>query len=789
LKLGYFKKDYSILNKTGTLITDSYLQGNKNFLILLLLFFLNSATLTLLAQKTDSFSIPDNFTTPAELSLYFSKQMSEPENDSFEMKVKILDEAIKSARLHNFLTAAANFYYDKGLLLYRAHKYKESKQSYLAAKQIYLKFNDLVNVRRTFEEIGYCYERLGLADSASNYYEANLKISKNIKNDSTLALAYSNLGHAAWRKGNFSSALENYTNALKIRKQLNLYEDIASSLNSIGSVYWKRGNYGKSLDYFFQSLKIRKNIKEYFGMITVLNNIGSVYQKLKYYNKAKEYFLSASQLSDSSGYKFGQSYSSYNLGLLDLELGGAESAIKHLDKSIKISTIISELNLLAIAKISLGKCYEKNENLKLAEKYYTEAINESEKHSDSFALASAGNNLAKILIKNNGSKNEILPLLNRSLSICQNENLKELLKDNYEAFYLLYKRENDIRNEQNYFRKFVEVKDSLFNEKLVNDMTNLIVRFEIEKTEGENYLLRKDKQLQQAEIEAERTLRNLILVIAVLCLSLLIVIFYLYSHKTKLNSQINSQKLAVETLNKELIERNAELDSINRTKDKFFSIISHDIKNPAGVINNFSVLLIKNYDNLTNDEVQKIIQSIKNSSDTLIHLIFNLLDWSRSQLDKIEPNIIKILVGDVLDEVYRLYESNAELKNISLEIEKENNCSVMADPQMINSVLRNLLSNAIKFTHPGGIIKISVKSADKYCKISIIDNGIGMEEETLNDLFKRDIMISMHGTASEKGTGMGLMLCKEFVSLNGGEIGVTSKINEGSTFWFTLPSA
>ncbi len=242
--------------------------------------------------------------------------------------------------------------------------------------------------------------------------------------------------------------------------------------------------------------------------------------------------------------------------------------------------------------------------------------------------------------------------------------------------------------------------------------------------------------------------------------------------------------------NAEAIKKYAdELKQLNATKDKFFSIIAHDLKNPFITILGFSDLLLSDYNELTDEEILFYIEEMKKSADISHNLLQNLLQWSRSQTGRIEFNPVKLNLADLVKENFNLLNATATNKQIELISEVPDNSFINADEEMIKTILRNLISNAIKFTSKGGKVKICSKIQNNFIETCVEDTGIGMSEETMNKLFRLDVSHTSKGTDQETGTGLGLILCKEFVEKNNGTIRVESEPGKGSRFIFTLPTA
>ena len=248
----------------------------------------------------------------------------------------------------------------------------------------------------------------------------------------------------------------------------------------------------------------------------------------------------------------------------------------------------------------------------------------------------------------------------------------------------------------------------------------------------------------------------------------------------------------VQERTKELQEANEELYETNAEKDKFFSIIAHDLKNPLSSFRNVTDYLHDNISDLSEEEFREFIIELNSTAKHVFDLLENLLEWARSQTGKLEYNPQNIDLSYVAKTNIELLKLNAIKKNIELTSDIPHNSYVLADSNMVTTVIRNLVSNAIKFTPEslhGSKKSIHVFSrdiGDKY-EIHVKDNGVGIKEENIGKLFRIDVHHSTNGTSNEKGTGLGLILCKEFVEMHGGEIFVDSEYGKGSDFFFTLP--
>lgn len=252
-----------------------------------------------------------------------------------------------------------------------------------------------------------------------------------------------------------------------------------------------------------------------------------------------------------------------------------------------------------------------------------------------------------------------------------------------------------------------------------------------------------------------------------------------------------------------LVKYNAELKELNHSKDKFFSIVAHDLRSPFQGMLGFTDLILDELDSLTKEEIREYLEKVRNSSYNTFSLLENLLNWSRMHTGRLQYNPTEFVINDDISVIFNLLSSNAHSKNIELISYVSQPFTVLADQQMVHSILLNLVTNAIKFTFPGGRVaidahirprcddSISGKSSctHKCLEIRVIDNGVGIPPESVKKLFKIDDHFTLAGTANEQGAGLGLILVKEMAEKHGGPLSVKSEVGKGSEFSFTLPLA
>lgn len=240
----------------------------------------------------------------------------------------------------------------------------------------------------------------------------------------------------------------------------------------------------------------------------------------------------------------------------------------------------------------------------------------------------------------------------------------------------------------------------------------------------------------------------------------------------------------------ELYFSKKELEEHLLRKDKFISLIAHDIKSPLSGIKSLLKIAVEDYDNLEKGELKEILESLYESIETQFDFILDLLNWGRLQLDKLEPNPDLFDIEQLIDNCKSILQVNASNKNINIKVVNNTEDSrVEADPGFVENAIQNLLSNAIKFSHENSNITITISKDSDDIQIAITDQGVGMSDEDQTKLFRNDVLHTSEGTSGEKGTGLGLLLVKDFIEKTGGSISFESEEGKGSTFYLSLPSA
>jgi signal transduction histidine kinase len=279
-------------------------------------------------------------------------------------------------------------------------------------------------------------------------------------------------------------------------------------------------------------------------------------------------------------------------------------------------------------------------------------------------------------------------------------------------------------------------------------------------------------KIKNNELIEQNTFISKTILIGIISISILLLIIYLLISRYNLKNRTTK-----------------ELTELNATKDKFFTIISHDLKTPITSINSLTELFYENYGSINENDKMSYIKSIKESSEKLLNLTNNLLMWSNLQTKKLTPAIEIININQIIQEEINLLKQFADKKGITFDFENVNNFYVVADKSMLEFIIRNLLSNAIKFSYKGSKINIFSKQKNENIEITVSDRGIGISNEIKDKLFNINFKSTINGTDNEKGTGLGLNLSKEFLEKINGKIWFESEYGKGSSFIISLPQA
>lgn len=553
-------------------------------------------------------------------------------------------------------------------------------------------------------------------------------------------------GNAYYLMGDFTKSMDHYMRALAIREELGDSNSIARSYNNIGAVYLQMKDHQLALYYLRKAKIIFEVLQDEVHLFSIMNNIGALYIENEKYDTAYLYLTEAYEIAEKTRNKDNTSIALTNLGEAALSMGLLEQSLDYQKKALEISRTIGNKAMMATIYTNLGKIY-------LETKKYKKAF-------DAF---------------------------HESLNLSEEVNSLQDLRENYHYLSEYYDKQGDYKQALYYVRLYASTKDSINSQEAmirIKEMENLS---HAQGLQQEIELLRKDNEI--SNLKATR-LKNTILFLAAVSL-MIILVFVIYYQKNRLKREttrlLEEKNKQLEKANLKLQHSEKHLKEVNSTKDKFFSIIGHDLRNPLNALLGFSELISGNSRDYTSEEIQRYSKIINEAAKNIHLLIENLLEWSRSQSGNIDYHPERTDLLPMVTDILKVFEIHSDKKGVNMLSEITEDVNVYADRNLLSTILRNLISNAVKYTPNGGQVRIFCEQNNKEITISVEDSGIGMSEEQMGNLFKLKSNETMPGTSEEKGTGLGLILCKEFVEMHRGKIWVTSAPKQGSTFSFSLP--
>lgn len=595
-------------------------------------------------------------------------------------------------------------------------------------------------------------------------------------------LTYLNIANYYGISGDFTASAKYNDLALGISFQLKDTSRMASAFNNLGENYSSFGKYDEAYFYFTQSYRLaseRKN-KDTLGMAIPLHNMASVFKELGQYDRALDYLKLSQKLSDAVKDHEGKAYNYDEIGDIYRRKGAYDSALHALTFSLKVSRslkmTINELTPITLIKIAKTYLAQKDHRHALA--YYDTAYLLFQETENEYGLAEVELGRGTVYLKEKKYE-QALKLMEKSAATAHQINSWALEIECYQSLAVLHEEQGDFKKSLAYYKQYKQLGDSLFNQGMQAKLLQDQLRFETSAKEDQIKQLTKLEELRKDELRKQGMVRNILVVAIALTVILLFTVYRSGQRRIRIN------KLLIEHQD-EIKRRSKELEQLNQVKDKFFSIISHDLRSPINALS--AILDMMDSGQIKPYEFSKLNKELRIQFNHTKTLINNLLDWALLQMDKLKIQPEKINLHALVEDNFKLIGS-LHLKSINMVNHLAHNTFCWGDLNMVNLVLRNLVLNSMKFTESGGSIEVAAQREGNDLIVSVKDTGIGIEPEVQKILFEKTSGYTTRGTANEKGTGLGLILCKEFVERNGGRIWLESELGKGSTFYFTIKKA
>jgi len=618
-----------------------------------------------------------------------------------------------------------------------------------------------------------------LPETALFYSKECLTLSKNVNNYSGAGNAYVRIALIHKRKEDYSQALKFYEDAIK---QFSLAKDtfgINKTYLNRGSVFLKETKYDLALNDYISGLQYFEKINDQKQILTAYNNIGLVYKNLKDYNKSINNYQKALQIALKPKYNSYLYYCYNNIANIYSIQNKFQEALSYYKKSIDVLKAKPNKYRLAQTYHNIGACFLEMKQYAMAIDYQKQSLQLKEEIGNKNLIITSLNGLSQANYIM-GNLDDALNYSKRAYELGKEIGHIDYQKNSASRIFHILTHQHQADSALRYWEIYDQLKDSLINKESLKQVTEIQAKYEAEKKEAQIALLKKENNNKAMQ-------RNGLVVILILIAGYAGFIVYSYYSNKKLTRLLSLQKSRIEW-SKELLDcRNKELKVSNQTKNKLFQIISHDLRSPLASVSGISHLIQILLKQGRYHELDETSQDLNECVTRVLNLTDNLLSWSLNQSGKLPFTPVVIPVNNLLAGILKIYKAGAQQKNILLELSISQNLFVYADRPMLETVVRNLLNNALKFTPEGGLIVLGAEMKEDYTEIYIEDNGVGISDEAISHIFELDTTSS--GTRGEKGNGLGLILCKDFIERNHGKIWVESEEGHGTTFRFTVPNA
>lgn len=633
-------------------------------------------------------------------------------------------------------------------------------------------------------------------DSSIYYCQKAKAVAKRIDYREGLAIAHLYTGRGLVEKSRFIDAIEQYNRGLELFITLNDSLNILYCYRALGYVYSYAASQLKCLDYNFKALAIAEAIKDTVSRSICYNNIATIYRQLDDYESAMYYFEKSLAIEKQVQVPCDLAICYSNMGFVKVENRKYEEASADYEALQKLMPCVENPYLMSYFNLSLSGYHNALGNHDSTRYYIDRAAQLCKKYDFTHIMARVYRKEGELYLKQQQYL-QCITSLDNCLELSETIGMHEAYDEIYQMKAQAYAQLGFFRAAYENMQLANRAVDSLKNKKVAT----LLGKFEKEqaaKNEMERHHLEhelKDEKAEKTAIILRHRFNFALLGVVLLFITVTVMVYSFLKVKRKshlLKEQhrlIQEQKGMLEENLYKLEQSETQLQKLIAAKDKFFSIIAHDLKSPFNSIMGLSDELALHYSEYDDKERKEMIGVVSKTSKSTLFLLENLLSWACSQSGTLRLNKEVHLLKPIVDESISVHSGAAGLKGLKIKNEIDATLNVIVDRESIKVVIVNLFCNAIKFSSQGELITFGCQLNGRMVDVSVRDEGIGMDDHLLKRLFSSDENVQRPGTSNEKGTGLGLLLCREFVQKNGGEIWAESQEGQGSRFCFSLPLA
>lgn len=626
--------------------------------------------------------------------------------------------------------------------------------------------------------IGAGYIFSGNFEKGKEYTNQGLTLARENKNLEEECTGLNSLAVFYMNTGDYKQALDLFQQTLNKAVAANLTERAAMAKFNIGAIYTNQGRWAEGLIEFQEALKyfFKAGNNKFIGR--TLMNIAVNYHSWSNYDQALEYYLKADKYFEVLNDKVGRVASLNNIGEIYKDKENYLVAIKYYTQSLELAISIQSKLHEAVAYIGLAEANLKLNNIEKASKLAHQSLNLFGPIEMLEGISRCKRVLCEVELRL-GNHGAALALADESVELAEKAGIPDIVVQVTLLQSRIMAEKGDYRQAYNFLQKNITLKDSLYNDRQNKRLATLRSELDLKLKENEIVILQKENEIKDLQIKKQQ-IRTRYLIAGIVFLTLFLgLALYLNSERKKAYHLLDEQ-------NKQISEQHEELVKVNETKNRFLSIIGHDLRSPIGAFSEMLGQIVDFPEIFSGDLRGRILNELRKEADSTFYLLENLLSWANTQKENIEYNPELVRLKAVVDDNILLNSRYSENKGIQTIAEGEYDYEVYTDKNMLNLILRNLISNAIKFSYPESVVRIKVMEEGNHIRVCVEDEGVGIEEQNIPLLFDQNKQITTYGTANEKGSGLGLILCYEFVKSDGGEIKVDSKKGVGTTICFTL---
>ncbi|QYH39009.1 sensor histidine kinase [Algoriphagus sp. NBT04N3] len=594
-------------------------------------------------------------------------------------------------------------------------------------------------------ELAFSLREISQGEALAYALEAE-KLAQELDNPSAESQATEHISWIYYRQGLWQKAFDFAKESYQLAREANDLKQVARVLNNMGALYYEQQNYLMAIDHFKDAFEISQKAKDVYTQIRSLNNVAFNFTLLENYDSALFYAKNAIRVNEENGSPYLTSFSNRVIGDVYFQKGKLDSAQLIYEKSLAMARQQGLSTFMASVLHRLGNTYLQLGKLNQAEEILEEGITISSQNNFRDELAKSHKYMAQVMAEK-GQVNRAFEHLN------------------------IYSKINDSLVDKSN-RDRIALMQGMFQQNL-------------EKSELE--LLKAQNENQANRLAFINRVVWIISICGGLIIALLVWLFNLKRNVDKYNRELIIQQNKIEEQNRHLEQSAKQLEEINQTKNKLFSILGHDLRGPVGQLKTIIDMTVNNQ--LSQSEFEELLPTMKRDLDSVHFTLSNTLRWSTAQMEGFTVNPTKVNLRTIVDATLSLLDAQLKAKQIEILVEMPEHLEVCLDKDLMEVIVRNILNNAIKYSEKGNKILVTVTENQGVLEWCVKDEGIGMSEGQIQKILSDEYSItnSRLGTNNEKGSGLGLQVCKEFIRLINGELSIESEPNKGSKVCVNIP--